>query len=231
MATPNVLGAYELLRRAMQQHALQQQGGGFCPMPNSAPGYNTDGGDSPQGGLLGRLLALEGKQSPYQPPAGNDGAASATPSDPNFRQLSRVLSANRAQGAIAAPTQSADQPSPTDSVGASGSLDLPSATTAPVPPPSIPTSAVPEWWKTAWKILQFDPTNWSGAGGEEGDDYDRCLRAAGGRTKDWEEFCKRLGPGQNNTAGGESQKKACWSKTFESRTNKKNWCANQFGNF
>jgi hypothetical protein len=138
MATPNVLGAYELLRRAMQQ-----QGGGFCPMPNSAPGYNSDGYDSPQGGLLGRLLALDAKQSPYQPPASNDGAAPATPSDPNFRQLSRVPSANRAQGAIAAPTQSAGQPGPTDSVGSSGSLDSPSATTAPVPPLGLCAAGLP----------------------------------------------------------------------------------------
>jgi hypothetical protein len=223
MATPNILGAYKLLRRAMQEHTLQQ-GGAFCPMPNSAPGYNSDGDDSPQGGLLGRLLAQEGKQSPYQPPAGNDRAAPATPLDPNFRQLSRTPSSDRAQGAIAAPGQSADQPRPTYSVGAGGSPDSPDATTVPPPPQSIPMSAVPEWLKAFGKVLHFDPSNWSS------DDYARCLKAAAGSTEDWEDFCRNLPRGKNNTAGGESQNRACWSKTFQSEADKKRWCDNQFGN-
>src|SRR5712672_2540623 len=99
MATPDVRTAYELLRRAMQQNFLQQQGGGFCPMPNSAPGYNSGGYDSPQGGLLGRLLALDSQQNPYQPLAENSRAAPAVPPDPNFRQLLRVPPADRMQDA------------------------------------------------------------------------------------------------------------------------------------
>jgi hypothetical protein len=224
MAVPNVRGAYELLRWAMQQHALQQQGEGFCPLPNSALGYNSDGVESPQGGLLGGLLALEGKQSPYQPPAVNDQAAPARSLDPNFRQLSRMPSANRTQGTNAAPAQSSVRPNPTFSVGENAPLDSPSTTTVPALPPPIPMSAVPEWLKTFGNVMNFDPTNWSD------DDYARCLKAAGGSTEDWEEFCRSLPRRQNNTSGGESQNKACWSKTFESPANKKNWCANQFGN-
>ena len=82
MATPDILRVYELLQRAMQQ-----QGGGFCAMPNGAPGFNSDSSESPQGGLLGRLLALDSQQNPYQPSAGNDQAVPAAPPDPNFRQL------------------------------------------------------------------------------------------------------------------------------------------------
>jgi hypothetical protein len=106
MATPNVLGAYELLRRAMQQQSLQQQGIDFGSTPNSATGYDPDDFGSQQGGLLGRLLALQAEQSPYQLSPGNDRAARSMPPDPNFRQLSRVTAVNPTQRV----TQAAELP-------------------------------------------------------------------------------------------------------------------------
>ena len=75
MATSNVLGAYDLLRLAMQQHAPQQQGADTGPTALGAPEYDPDGYGSPQGGLLGRLLALQADLSPYQPIADSNRAA------------------------------------------------------------------------------------------------------------------------------------------------------------
>jgi len=43
MATPSVLGAYELLRQAIQRQKLQQRGTDSSSMPNAAPGFNWDG--------------------------------------------------------------------------------------------------------------------------------------------------------------------------------------------
>ena len=65
--------------------------------------------------------------------------------------------------------------------------------------------------------------------GGGGDTYDRCIRAVDGSAEQWEEFFKRLVFGKNKTVGGESQNRACWSKTYESPNNKKQWCENQFG--
>jgi hypothetical protein len=107
MAAPNILGTYELIRRIIQQ----QQGAGFCPTPNGAPGYDPYGYGSTQGGVLGRLQALDAGQSPYQEPAGQ---AQSVPLDPNFRQVSRAPINNRAQGATSAPPESADQVGPTN---------------------------------------------------------------------------------------------------------------------
>ena len=97
-----------------------------------------------------------------------------------------------------------------------------------LPPPPITAPTIPEAWKTAWKILQLYPAIASGRGGGGGA-YDRCIRAVDGSTEQWEEFCKSLVFGKNKTSGGESQNRACWSKTYESPNNKKEWCENQFG--
>src|SRR5262249_38401179 len=51
----------------------------------------------------------------------------------------------------------------------------------PIPPmgpgrvPQIPMPTVPEWLKTAWNILRFDPTNWPRLGSGGSDDYRRCV--------------------------------------------------------
>ena len=98
----------------------------------------------------------------------------------------------------------------------------------PLSPQPITAPTIPEAWKTAWKILQLYPAIASGRGGGGGA-YDRCIRAVDGSTEQWEEFCKSLVFGKNKTVGGESQNRACWSKTYESPNNKKEWCENQFG--
>jgi hypothetical protein len=94
----------------------------------------------------------------------------------------------------------------------------------PVPP--IPMPAIPDWLKVAWPILR---RSFSHSGGGGNDDYRRCMRALAGGTDQWEEFCKNLGAGLSKTVGAETQKRACWSKTYESENNKKEWCKNQFG--
>jgi len=128
MAAPNILGAYELLRRAMQQQSLQPQGTGSGSPSNGTPGYDPDGYGDPQSGLVGRLAALQAEQSRYQPLSGNDGAAPPVSRDPNFRQLSREPVANRPQVASDTPTRSADQRSPAySSADGSTSFDSPSA--------------------------------------------------------------------------------------------------------
>jgi len=79
-----------MLRRAMQEQSLQQQGPDFRSTTNAAPEYSSDSYGSPQGGLLGRLLALQAEQGRYQTLARNSGQATSVPPDPNFRQLSRA---------------------------------------------------------------------------------------------------------------------------------------------
>lgn len=109
MATPNTRGAYDLLWRAMQQNALQQQRDDSSPTSFGAPEYDPDGYGSPQGGLLGRLLALQAEQNPYQPPASNNRAAPSVSADPNFRQLSRMPAGlRRPEPAAAWPVSSSD---------------------------------------------------------------------------------------------------------------------------
>src|SRR2546423_1082297 len=70
---------------------IVQQGGvpsavDFGSPANAAPEYSPETSFSPQGGLLGRLIALQAQQSRYQPVAMNSGREQ----DPNFRQLVRV---------------------------------------------------------------------------------------------------------------------------------------------
>lgn len=115
MATVNTRGAYELLRRALMQHSLQQEGANFDSPPNGMSGEDADGYGSPQGGLLGRLRALQAEQS------GRD--TLPQPQDPNFRQLSRAPIVNRPPDANA-PYRSNNQSSPSyPSVGSGSSLD------------------------------------------------------------------------------------------------------------
>lgn len=89
MVTTNGRGAYDWLWQAMQQKALQGQGKIFST-PKGTPRFDYDAYDTPQAGLLGRLIALQTAQrnsennSPIARPTLFDAR------DPNFRQLSRV---------------------------------------------------------------------------------------------------------------------------------------------
>jgi hypothetical protein len=93
----------------------------------------------------------------------------------------------------------------------------------------IPASTLPDWPDIAAKIPQVLPRGMYGSGSAGDSARGRCLQASEGNTDDWENFCKFLDRRQNNTLGGESQNRACWSKTFESEENKKQWCELQFG--
>lgn len=151
MATPDVRAVYELLRRAMQQQSLQQPGADFGPTPGATSEPDSDSYGGPQGGLLGRLQALQAGQSPQQPPAGNNGPIPSEARDSNFRQLSRVPSVDRPQGTTATYDRLNDQSRPSYSpVGSSIPFDSLSASPQggglfgthggqPVPPWVIPS--------------------------------------------------------------------------------------------
>jgi hypothetical protein len=100
------------------------------------------------------------------------------------------------------------------------------------------TDAVKAWWDYAVRghhgladftrgLLRGIISHLDGLG--DPDALRRCLEAAAGSTEDWENFCRTLGSGQNNVVGGESERRACWSKTYQPRTDKINWCNGQFG--
>jgi hypothetical protein len=78
-----------------------------------------------EGGLLGRLLALQAEQSRDQPTPVSSGLTQSAPYDPNFRQLSRAPIATRPQGAIGLFNPPRDQSGPSySSFGDSAPLDL-----------------------------------------------------------------------------------------------------------
>jgi hypothetical protein len=242
----------EMLQQSMQAQTLQRQRPGYMPRPGASP---ADDSSPPPGGLFGRWLELQAARQQPQPFAGDRGQMPSAPADPNVRRLVRVSPPVQPQGGAGVsnrPSYSAFGDSiPSDVLSASyhGSGESGADTERPAPViagfpqirrsttmppmgpgtlPSIPMPQIPEWLKVIGRVLQFDPRTWSGGGGN--DAYRRCIKAAGGSTEDWEEFCNSLGHGQNNTLGGESQKRACWAKTFETETNKRLWCSNQFGN-
>jgi|GEM_PF-6075200 len=93
----------------------------------------------------------------------------------------------------------------------------------------IPMPSVPEAWRSLGALFLLMQSMQRGALGS--DDLNRCLRAAGGKGGDWNVFCDGLPVRlQNKVVGGQSARKACLSKLYESRQNKENWCHNQFGN-
>ena len=301
-------GLLGMLLRGMQQDRDQLN-------VNSSSGSNgaseADSGNngSPQGGLLGKLAALQAQQNPSQPLISNNALAPSDPRNPNFRQLSRIAIPiglkretgydqpasylSQSNGAPLRASVSNTDPSVVRWVSRDSNLSPafqnspalvngravvvgvdswnpeqmiprtsggvldgysdqrmpPSSATAPtiktaqlalpgigiplppMPPgrlPQIPMPAIPDWWKAAGPILRgvFSHLRVGGY-----DDYSRCMKAAAGSDEQWGQFCDSLGQGQNKVVGGQSQKKACWSKTYESETNKKLWCANQFGKF
>lgn len=161
--------------------------------------------------------------------------------DPNFRQLSSAPFVHHADLG-SKPLQQPD--------GEYGAWSMPGGAATPMlaglrdvirrlpfapPPSSDPSSTAPppgaaELWKVIrplWEMFRRSRP-WSYGSGD--DEYSQCLRAANAGTTEWEEFCRSLGLRQNNTVGGETQKRACWAKTYEPTQEKKNWCENQFGN-
>jgi len=97
MITSNARDTYERLLQAMQQRALQDRGG-MPSAPDAVSGFDDGAYRLPQGGLLGRLIALQTGQgkSPTGSPVSRPTLFEAR--DPNFRQLSRVV--NRTHDAI-----------------------------------------------------------------------------------------------------------------------------------
>lgn len=91
MAAPNVFYNSDLLWRALQQKALQAPRGNTWPAPDEASDFNSATYDTPQGGLIGRLIELQASQSRYRPDIGDSGPAPSGIQDPDFRQLSKRI--------------------------------------------------------------------------------------------------------------------------------------------
>jgi len=121
MATVDFRNAYELLRRVMEQQELERQGSGYGSIPGTGSASNSGSYGSPQGGLLGRLIALQEEQSRYQPYPGDVGQAPLEPQNPNFRKLSRVDV--RPQGAVAPSDPANDQSNSSYSPGVDLAFD------------------------------------------------------------------------------------------------------------
>jgi hypothetical protein len=86
----------ELLRQAMLQQILQQQGGGSGPAPNAAPAQSLENGNPK--GLIGRILELQAQRpGPFDDDAGQP---QDPPRDTNFLQPSSAKAALRAPGSI-----------------------------------------------------------------------------------------------------------------------------------
>jgi len=231
-------GLSGMLRRALQEQSLLRQGVDLSSTPNGAADYDPDNYGSPQGGLLGRLLSVQAEQGRYQPLPEDTRSAPFAPRDSNFRQLSRISAAGASPATDPGlldtyeDTITARRIAPsTIPVGwrARGtSIRAPSS--GPASAPSIPMPTILDWWNTAAKVGQLLYRGKYGNAGDGRGAYGRCIRASGGSVDDWENFCRFLGRGENNTVGGESQNRACWGKTFESENEKRQWCENQFGN-
>jgi hypothetical protein len=237
----------------MLQRAWQRQG-----IDRGPHGVSEDDQNS-FAGLRGGVLGTQGAQARYQPDLVESRSASFVPRDSNFRQLSRFrgeeiapipspshlgnepTNSPRALGnsfPLSEGASSADDSF--DTIGARGiaSSTIPvgwrarafpnrasSPGSASAPPPTLP-----DWWITAARIGQLLFRGMYGSAGDGNGAYGRCIKASGGSTDDWENFCRFLDRRQNNTVGGESQNRACWGKTFASQEEKKQWCENQFGN-
>lgn len=99
-----------------------------------------------------------------------------------------------------------------------------------VPAPGDSEASASEFWRRLKEFWSLISPRVGASGG--GSDFNRCLRAASGSTDDWEEFCRSIPSGfMSKAVEGETAKRACWSKTYESGNNKTEWCDNQFGNF
>jgi hypothetical protein len=147
------------------------------------------------------------------------GASSLSHGNSTRASTGNVNSPNLKMAQVALPLPGGGLPLPPIPGGAGRSQPL----------PHIPALPVPDSLRDLWAIYQLQRGALSGGFGGGNDNYNRCVRAVDGGTDDWENFCKYLDRAPNNTVGGESQNRACWSKTYESRNQKKQWCENQFG--
>jgi hypothetical protein len=102
-----LLGGLQAMMQQSQGDEYFQPGADSGPTPNGA---NSDG--IPQGGLLGRLAALQAEQSRYQPAPGSNEQTPSASRDPNFRQLARVYITGRTQEEIDSLNRPDGQSSP-----------------------------------------------------------------------------------------------------------------------
>ena len=202
--------------------------------PSSANRFDQGDYGSP---TLVELIRRAGQESSLQQSNSNAESPPA-PFDPNFRRLSsRIVSPGNPSSAGTATSdhnsentgEVNERPVPAHAgfgkFGRFGPINPPPPVST-TRVPEIPMPPVPEAWRYLGAI--FDTLRRAGLGPDE---LNRCLRAAAGNGGDWENFCGGLPVElKNNVVGGQSARKACFSKTYESKQNKENWCHNQFGN-
>jgi hypothetical protein len=102
-----------MIARAMQEQALQQAAPPGPP-PNARPEYDPQRYDSPQGGLLGRLLALQAEQDRYRPISRNGSEAPLALPYPNdslrhFANVTPPSVASPSLAEVSASSQAASQ--------------------------------------------------------------------------------------------------------------------------
>lgn len=145
--------------------------------------------------------------------------------------LSASLAPSNVNGAqsVSASPQSSPRAAPVAAGFGQFSRPRPFPPFGPVPAPEGSEAPAHEFWRRLKEFWSHISPRIGASGG--GSDFNRCLRAASGSTEDWEEFCRSIPSGlMSKTVGGETAKRACWSKTYESGNNKTEWCDNQFGN-
>jgi hypothetical protein len=91
---PNSYGTGGLLGRLQALLPQAQPSPDIGTSPNGRFEFDPASYRAPQGGLLGRLLALQAEQSQYSQIPTEDEQAPFVPRNPNFRQLSRAPSAS-----------------------------------------------------------------------------------------------------------------------------------------
>jgi hypothetical protein len=113
-------GLLARLRALMPQQEAYSSG-----TPNVAPEANPNGPSSPQGGLLGRLLALQAEQSRFQRVQESSEQPPSAAQNPTFRQLSRIPRTAQPKGVIGPSNIPDNQSNPTFSpFGEGAAIDL-----------------------------------------------------------------------------------------------------------
>lgn len=203
------------------------------PFTNSRNAYEFDPQDhdyQSAGGLPGLLREAIQRQGLQQGSQGGAIASSApNPSSDNYGNpqglFGRLLALQANQGSPIGMGQAGNS-SGDAAMATPVQYRIPLPVPLPFPPtdpqsvPQIPMPHLPEAWKTIWTMMQVLPRVMAGVPGSGGDRR-RCISAANGTTDDWENFCRSL--------SSKSARGACWSKTYEPATDKKNWCDGQFG--
>jgi hypothetical protein len=165
---------------------MQQDQGQAYFQPTVGSGATSSGANSDvslQGGLLGRLLALQAEPSRYEPLSETDGQAPSEPRGPNFRRLARVYITDRTPdgtdtdwpGQYLSKGDTSNSSAPEQTIK-TAQLVLPGRTVppcVPVSPPRIPLPAIPDWLRDAWPFMRRAMPGTGGGGNNGNECYER----------------------------------------------------------